>query len=90
MFKIVGRHLDLVLVKHIAVGDWTVCSTGPYQIEHTLDVLQIHRDALKPVGDFTGHRFALQTTDLLEVSELCDLHTVQPDFPAQSPGTQRG
>ena len=56
----------------------------------TVDALQVHGDALQTIGDLTGNRVALQATHLLEVGELGDLHAVQPDFPAQTPGAQGG
>ncbi|MNI32956.1 hypothetical protein D3C73_868820 [compost metagenome] len=55
-----------------------------------MHVLQVHGQALQAVGDFTRGRRAIQAADLLEVGELRDFHAVQPDFPAQAPGAQRG
>src|SRR5690625_38365 len=59
-------------------------------VESVAAVLQLHCDALKSVGQFDRHRPAVLPTDLLEVSELGDLHAVHPHFPAEPPGTERG
>ncbi len=87
--EIVAGLFDLVLVIDVAIGDAAERPVGPDDIENTLDVLQIHRQALEAVGDLSRYRAAFQATDLLEVSELRHLHAVQPDFPAESPGAQR-
>ena len=61
----------------------------PDQVIDVVHALQIHGQALKAVGDLTGGRFAVNAADLLEVGELRHFHTVEPDFPAQTPGAQR-
>src|SRR5260364_18413 len=40
-------------------------------------------------SDFSEHWRAVQSADLLEVGELGDFHTVQPDFPTQPPRAER-
>ena len=84
-FEVVTRLFDFILMVDVAVGD----AGCPGQVEHRFDVLQVHRQAFETVGDFAEHRFARQAADFLEVGELGDFHAVQPDFPAQTPGTQR-
>src|SRR5690606_27467682 len=63
---------------------------GPDQVVHAFDALQVHGQAFEAVGDFAGGGRAVQAADLLEVRELGDFHAVEPDFPAQAPGAQRG
>ena len=89
VFKIVGRLLDFVLVEHVAVGHATRAAVGPDNVVETLDALQVHRQALEPVGNLAGYWPAIEAAHL-KVGELGDFHAVQPDFPAQAPGTQRG
>ena len=49
--EVVGRLLHLVLVEHVAIGDAAERTVGPDDVVHALDVLQVHREALEPVGD---------------------------------------
>ena len=90
LLEVEARHLHLVLMKHIAVGHCTCGTFRPYQVVDGIDALQVHGDTLEAVGDLSGYRVALKPSRLLEVGELGDLHAVQPDFPAQPPGAQRG
>lgn len=91
MFKIVGRLLALILQVDVAVGDLrAVRCDGPDQVIDAVDVLQVHGDALEAIGELTGDGVALQAAGLLEIGELGHLHAVEPDFPAQAPGTQGG
>src|SRR5712692_1223138 len=69
----------------IAVGH----ARRPDEIEDALLPLQVHRQALQAIGDFAEHRLACESAYFLEVGELRDLHAVEPDFPAQAPGTER-
>src|SRR4029078_5813017 len=57
--------------------------------EHIVDALDVHREAFEPVGELARHRLALEAADLLEISELGDLHDLAPDFPAEAPGAER-
>src|SRR5690606_6635333 len=63
-------------------------AVSPHQVVYRVDALQVHGQALQAIGDLTGHRVALDATDLLEVGELGDFHAVQPDFPTQTPGAE--
>ena len=89
MLEVVSRLLHFVLVEHVAVGDAAERPIGPHDVEDAFDALQIHREALEAVGDFTRDGFAVEAADLLEVRELRDFHAVQPDFPAETPGAER-
>ena len=89
VFEVVLRLFHLVLVVHVAVGHATERPVGPHEVEHALDALQVHREALETVGDLAHHRPAVEATHLLEVRELRDFHAVQPDLPAEPPGAQR-
>ena len=88
VFEVVLRLLDLILVIDVAVRDPAQRPVGPDQVEHALDSLQVHGQALETVGDLAHHRPAVQAPDLLEVGELRNLHAIQPDFPAQAPGAE--
>ena len=88
LFEVVSGLLHFVLMEHIAIGDRAERPIGPDHIEDAFLALDIHRQALEAVGDFAHHGAAIQPADLLEVSELRDLHAVQPHLPAQSPSPQ--
>jgi hypothetical protein len=83
--EVVLRLFDLVLMVDVAVGD----AVHPHEVEHVLATLQVHREALEPVGEFSQHRPAVEPAHLLEVGVLRDLHAVQPDFPTEAPGAER-
>ena len=80
----VGKFL-LGLVKHFAVTELLV----ELQVKDELDILDIHGQALEPVGDLGADRIAFDAAHLLEIGELGDLHPVAPHFPAQAPGAER-
>src|SRR6185436_19697696 len=84
--EVVARLLDFVLVIHIAVGD----PRRPDQVIHAVLALQVHRQAFEAVGDLAEHRLAREAAHFLEVGELRDLHAVEPHFPAETPGAERG
>src|SRR5690606_28961025 len=73
---------------HVAVGDLAERAVGVHQVVHRIHALQVHGQAFQAVGDFAGHRVALDAANLLEVGELGDFHAVEPDFPAQTPGAE--
>src|SRR5699024_741124 len=52
--------------------------------------VQIRRRAFQTVGEFAHDRLAGQPAGLLKIGELRDLHAVEPDLPAQTPGAERG
>src|SRR5437660_2605765 len=83
--------LPLVLPEGVAVGEpAAVRVRAEDEVVDVVDALQVHGDALEPVGELRGHRPALVSPGLLEVGELRHLHPVAPDFPAEPPGPQRG
>ncbi len=89
VLEVVLRLLDLVLVVDVAVRHAAERAVGPDEVEHALDALQVHREALEAVGDLAHHGPAVEPAHLLEVGELRDLHAVQPDLPAEAPGAER-
>ena len=62
----------------------------PADVAEIAHALQGHGDALQPVGDLDRYRVELNAAGLLEISELGDFLSVQPDFPTQAPGAQGG
>ncbi len=98
VLEVVRRLLDFVLVIDVAVGQAALDGAvgarlfplRPDQVVDVLDLLQVHRQALDAVGDFARDGLAVEAADLLEVGELRDFHAVEPDFPAQAPGAERG
>ena len=84
--EVVHRPLRLVGLVHVAVGD----ARHPLQVEHVVDALQVHGEPLGAVGELHAGRIEIDAAHLLEVGELGALHAVDPDFPAQTPGTQSG
>ncbi len=77
-------------MEHIAIGNLAERAIGVNQIVNRIDTLQVHGQSLQTIGDLAGNRIAFNAADLLEVGELGHLHAVEPDFPTQPPGTQRG
>ena len=65
-------------------------SRVPADVAEIAHALQGHGDALQAVGDLDRDRVERHAARLLEVGELGDFLPVQPDFPAQAPGAQRG
>ena len=59
------------------------------QVVDVVDLLQKHADSFETIGDLAHDQRQLDTADLLEIGELRHFHTVDPDFPAQTPGAQR-
>ena len=77
--------LVLVLMEDIAIR----VVVRPLDVIDVLDALDVHRETLEAVRDFRCDRAHILAADLLEIRELCDLHAVEPDFPAKAPGTER-
>ena len=59
------------------------------QVEHAVDALHVHGQALEAVGDLARDGIAVEAADLLEVGELRHLHAIAPHLPAESPGAER-
>ena len=80
----------LRLLEHVAVAD-ALGAVAAVEVEvvDALDALHIHRQPLKAIGQFAGHRRAFETRDLLEVGELRHFHAVAPAFPPQAPRAER-
>jgi len=74
-----GRFVDFVVAVH----------TIDVDVPHLGFALQRHHNAVETVGDLDTHRVECQTARLLEIGELGDLLTIQPNFPTQAPGTER-
>ena len=62
----------------------------PAEIPDVLDILEVHRQSLKAVGDLNGHRLAVETPALLEVGELGHFHAIQPHLPTHTPSAKGG
>ena len=86
MLEVVGGLLDLVLLIHITVAQ----TISPSEVVNVVHALQVHGQSFEAVGDFAGDGLAVNTADLLEISELGDFHAIEPNFPAQAPGAQGG
>jgi len=71
---------------HIAVSH----AVSPLKVVDVIHLLQIHRNTLGTIGDFAGNRIERNPADFLEVRKLRNLHAVEPDFPSQPPGAERG
>ena len=93
--------LEPLHVRHLEVVDAVLHLRLPVELAegvHAVDVdvphlrlvLQVHDDAVEAVGDLDAHGVQRQAARLLEVGELGDLLPVEPDFPAQAPGAERG
>ena len=83
-FEGIGRLLVFVLMKDIAIGI-VLC---PLDVIDIFNALNIHCETFETVRDFRSDGADVLTAYLLEVGELRDLHTVEPDFPTESPGAK--
>ena len=70
---------------HIAIGAAFV----PADKLEIAYFLQAHGNALKPISDLDRGHVQNDPARLLEVGELSDFLTVQPDFPSETPGRER-
>ena len=90
VLEIVARIFLLGLQEHVAIGDLVLALAAvEVEIEHAVDALHIHGEALKPVGQLARDGIAVEAADLLEIGELRHLHAVEPDLPAEPPGAER-
>src|SRR6185369_7777333 len=65
VLEVVGRLLFLVLQVDVAVAQ----AFGPGEVIDVVDLLQVHGQALQPVGDLAGDRLAIDAANLLEIGE---------------------
>ena len=84
--KVVDTVFDLLLAVDFAVCVDAVEVDGP----DFGALLEVHDDALQPVGDFDADGVEADAAGLLEVGELGNLLAVEPDFPAEAPGAECG
>src|SRR5262249_27899995 len=61
----------------------------PAQIVDAVYSLQERADTLEAIGQFDGNRIKVYAATLLEISELCDLQTIEQPLPANSPRSER-
>ena len=91
MFEVVAGIFLLRLQKDVAVGDPVVAiQTIEIEVVDVLDALNIHGQALQPIGQFARDGRAFDARHLLEIGELADFHAIAPAFPAKAPGAERG
>ncbi|KPK27209.1 MAG: hypothetical protein AMJ61_06410 [Desulfobacterales bacterium SG8_35_2] len=55
-----------------------------------LHLLQVHGNTFETVGYLDCNGLQVKTACLLEIGELGDFHTIQPNLPAQTPGPEGG
>ncbi len=80
----------LGLQEDLAIGDLVrPLAAVEVEVVDVLHALDIHGEALEPVGQFTRHRRAFEARHLLKVGELAHLHAVAPALPAEAPGAER-
>src|ERR1700739_549939 len=90
-FEVILREFPLGTVEDLTVGDAPGAGRAVIvEIEDALDTLHKHRQSLETIGQFARNRVAIHPADLLEISELADLHPVEPDLPTQPPRPQSG
>src|SRR5690606_29672308 len=84
--EVVRGPLPLGALEDLAVAD----AGRPLEVVDVVHVLQVHRDALEPVGQLAADGLAVDPAALLEIRELADLEPVEPDLPAEPPRPERG
>ena len=85
-FKIIGGMLAFRHLVHIAAGAFVI----PMNVLEVAHPLQRHGNAFQPIRNFHRGHIQYHAAGLLEVGELGDFLPIQPDFPTQPPGAQRG
>src|SRR3990170_522972 len=89
VLEIEARVFLLSLQEHVAIGDLVLpLPAVEIEIEHAVDAMHIHGEALQPIGELARDRVAIEAADLLEIGELGHLHTVQPYLPAEAPSAK--
>ena len=87
--RVGGLKVEMALSFLKRKPDIAITAVGiPAQIPDAFDVLQIHRQTLKPIGDLNRHRLAIDAAALLEIGELGHLHAIEPHLPAHAPGAE--
>src|SRR5579884_209361 len=85
LFEIKPGKLNFPFVMNLSVFHRVV----PSEVVDIIDLLKIHRHPLESIGDLDRDRIERNSADLLEIGELRDLHSIQPDLPAEPPGAER-
>src|SRR5260370_42460724 len=62
----------------------------PNNVVDAVDILQKCRNTLEPIGQLGTDRIQVHAPALLEISELCDLESIEHHLPADPPRAQRG
>src|SRR5581483_11812043 len=89
VFEIEGGELPLGAMEDVAIGDAAGAGRAvEVEIEDALDALDIHGEALEPVGELGRDGIAFEAAHLLEIGELAHLHAVEPDLPAEPGGAE--
>ncbi len=83
--KVVFAVFNFLAQQNVAVS----LAAVPIDVPHALDALQIHGDALQPVGQLDRNGVEHVAAGLLEIGVLADFHAIEPDFPAQPPRAER-
>ena len=84
--KVIDTVFDFLLPVNFAIGVDAIKVDGP----DFCPLLEVHDDALQPVGDFDADGVQAHAPGLLEVGKLGDLLAVEPDFPAEAPRAEGG
>ena len=66
------------------IGSPYVTTISPLDIIDRVYFLNVRSQTLQTIGNFRSHRASCQATNLLEISELSDFHTVKPNFPTKT------
>ena len=61
----------------------------PNNVVNRINILQKCRDPFQPVGELGGNRQQVDSSALLEISELRDLEPIEHHLPADPPGAER-
>src|SRR2546428_12573477 len=84
-FEVVLREFVFVLFANVAVSE----AAAPFDVEGRALPRQKHREALDAVGDLRRDGRKIDSACLLEIRELRDLHAVEQNLPADTPGAER-
>src|SRR6266481_654492 len=91
-FKVINRELQLVLITNLAVLYFPagLRIARPHNVINTVHVLEKRRNALQSIGEFGADGIQIDSTALLEISELRNPPTTEHHLPAHAPCGQSG
>src|SRR4030066_1272480 len=74
--KIVFRAFYLAYMVYVSVRQILV----PFQMKNIVNALYVHSNSFQAVGYFKRYGTKVNSAYLLKICELCNFHSIEPDF----------